>query len=98
MAEPHLFVTSSGTGEIDPAALARVFVEPSFSVEWTENALGEVTVDGSTATYTSNGDAELTISQSGLEIWREVLGNEELGLRFLTGRMMLNKLLYLNIA
>ncbi|KAL4756385.1 pectin lyase fold/virulence factor [Aspergillus foveolatus] len=57
MAEPHLFVTPSGTGEIDLAALARGFVEPSFSVDGTKNALGEVAVDRSTATYTSNGDA-----------------------------------------
>jgi hypothetical protein len=79
MAEPHLFVTPSGTGEIDLAALARGFVEPSFSVDGTENALGEVAVDRSTATYTSNGDAGIdyftvSVEDSEGSTWKRRIG------------------------
>lgn len=53
MADPHVFVAPESSVEIDLGALARGFVEPTFTVEGA--TLGSVQVSGSTATYTSKG-------------------------------------------
>ncbi|KAL4904182.1 hypothetical protein BDW74DRAFT_168602 [Aspergillus multicolor] len=79
MAEPHVFVTPSGNVEVDLVALARGFVEPSFTVDGTENSLGEVAVDGTTATYTSSGDAgvdyfTVSIEDSEGSTWERKIG------------------------
>ncbi|KAH6629697.1 family 1 polysaccharide lyase [Boeremia exigua] len=62
MADPHAFVTPSSSVEIDLGALARGFVEPTFTVEGA--TLGSVVVVGSKATYTSKaaGIERLTVS------------------------------------
>ena len=57
MADPHVFVTPGGTGDVDLAALFAGFVEPALTVGESENGFGDVVVDGSTATFTSTGDA-----------------------------------------
>ncbi|KAL4926763.1 pectin lyase fold/virulence factor [Aspergillus undulatus] len=57
MADPHVFVTPGGTGEIELGSLAMGFVEPSFTVSETENGVGSVVVEGGTATFTSTGNA-----------------------------------------
>ncbi|KAI8941801.1 hypothetical protein NX059_003002 [Plenodomus lindquistii] len=62
MAEPHAFVKPSASVTIDLAALARGFVQPTFSIEGAK--YGVIDISGSTATYTASGAGieRLTIS------------------------------------
>ncbi|KAK6207946.1 pectate lyase [Colletotrichum tabaci] len=65
LAEPHAFVSPSGSVEVDLAALALGFKEPSFTVTGAEK--GEVTVSGGKATYAAGAEAGIDYFDVGVE-------------------------------
>lgn len=79
MAEPHVFVSPGGQGEIELGGLARGFVEPVFSVSETENGLGGVVVEDGMATFSSNGQAgvdyfTVSVEDSEGSVWEVRVG------------------------
>ncbi|KAL3481102.1 pectin lyase fold/virulence factor [Aspergillus californicus] len=77
MAEPHVFVVPGGTVEVDLAGLALGFVEPAFTVSGGD--LGSVEAEGTTAVYTSSGNAgvdyiTVSIEDSEGSVWERSVG------------------------
>ncbi|OHW91197.1 pectate lyase [Colletotrichum incanum] len=77
MADPHAFVSPSKSVEIDLAALALGFKEPTFTVSGGEK--GEVTVSGSKATYTAGAEAgidyfDISVKDSEGSTWSRKFG------------------------
>ncbi|WQF75385.1 Putative pectin lyase/virulence factor, immunoglobulin-like protein [Colletotrichum destructivum] len=65
LADPHAFVSPSGSVEVDLASLALGFKEPSFTVTGAEK--GEVTVSGGKATYAAGAEAGIDYFDIGVE-------------------------------
>ncbi|TDZ32228.1 putative pectate lyase C [Colletotrichum spinosum] len=77
LADPHAFVSPSKSVEVDLAALALGFKEPSFTVAGAKK--GEVTVAGTKATYAAGADKgvdsfEVSIKDSEGSAWTRTFG------------------------
>ncbi|KAK1524567.1 pectate lyase [Colletotrichum paranaense] len=77
MADPHAYVSPSKSVEVDLAALALGFKEPTFTVSGAKK--GEVTVSGGKATYAAGAEAgidhlEISIKDSEGSTWTRSFG------------------------